>query len=76
MTHIEDLKVAATVSITRAAEVVAHLSSELDRIRTITKDDKSPVTVADFAAQAIVGLSVRGCAGEEVGGEEDNKETG
>ena len=71
MTHIEDLKVAATVAITRAAEVVAHLSSELDRIRTITKDDKSPVTVADFAAQAIVGLSFRGCGVEEMVGEED-----
>jgi len=71
MTDIEDLKNAATVSITRAAEVVAHLSSELERIRTITKDDRSPVTVADFAAQAIVGLSFRGCPVENMVGEED-----
>ena len=71
MTDIEELKKAATVSITRAAEVVADLSSDLDRIRTITKDDRSPVTVADFAAQAIVGLSLRGCPVDAMVGEED-----
>jgi len=30
----------------------------LDRVREITKDDRSPVTVADFAVQAIVSLDL------------------
>lgn len=42
----------------RVARAVQH---SLDKVRNITKDDRSPVTVADFAVQAIVqlGLAMR-----------------
>lgn len=40
-----------------AASVVCRgVQRELDAIRTMTKDDRSPVTVADYAAQAVVCL--------------------
>jgi 3'(2'), 5'-bisphosphate nucleotidase len=42
--------VAAAVAVTRAVQ------ADLNAVRRITKDDKSPVTVADFAAQAVVAL--------------------
>lgn len=41
-----------------ACSVTRHVQSELENIRQLTKDDRSPVTVADFAAQAIVALSL------------------
>jgi hypothetical protein len=34
--------------------VCRQVQAALDEVRSITKDDKSPVTVADFASQAIV----------------------
>ena len=40
----------------RAARAV---QQDLERVRQITKDDRSPVTVADYAAQAIVALALR-----------------
>lgn len=66
-----ELMIRATDAIAAASDVVASLVEELDRIRTITKDDRSPVTVADFAAQAVVGLTLRGCGVEDMVGEED-----
>ena len=65
------LATSASDAIARAASVVAHLSSDLKRIRTVTKDDRSPVTVADFAVQAIVGLMLRDTGVSEMVGEED-----
>jgi 3'(2'), 5'-bisphosphate nucleotidase len=61
----------ASGAIISASNVVGSLVQDLDRIRTITKDDRSPVTVADFAAQAVVGLILRGCGVENMVGEED-----
>jgi len=37
-----------------ASRVAGSVQDRLDQVREITKDDRSPVTVADFAAQAIV----------------------
>ncbi|MEX2480853.1 MAG: 3'(2'),5'-bisphosphate nucleotidase [Gammaproteobacteria bacterium] len=41
-------------TVAAACRVTRHVQSELDRIRQHTKDDRSPVTVADYASQAIV----------------------
>lgn len=48
------LTTAAHHAVYLAALVTREVQSSLDDLRAITKDDKSPVTVADFAAQAIV----------------------
>src|SRR5262249_5167960 len=37
-----------------ASEVCRAVQHDLERVRAITKDDRSPVTVADFASQAVV----------------------
>jgi HAL2 family 3'(2'),5'-bisphosphate nucleotidase len=42
----------------RTARRVQHDEGGLERIRKITKDDRSPVTVADFAVQAIVAMDL------------------
>jgi 3'(2'), 5'-bisphosphate nucleotidase len=51
--------------------VVSDLALERDRISSVSKDDRSPVTVADFSVQAIVGLHLKGCGVQEMIGEED-----
>jgi 3'(2'), 5'-bisphosphate nucleotidase len=43
-------------AVAEACSVTRRVQFELDQIRQLTKDDRSPVTVADFAAQAIVAL--------------------
>ncbi|MBC7772379.1 MAG: 3'(2'),5'-bisphosphate nucleotidase [Pyrinomonadaceae bacterium] len=48
------LALAAREAVLRASEVCRVVQRNLDRVRAITKDDRSPVTVADFAAQAVV----------------------
>ncbi|MDG2029765.1 MAG: 3'(2'),5'-bisphosphate nucleotidase [Phycisphaerales bacterium] len=70
-TATSELMSRASGAIISASNVVGSLVQDLDRIRTITKDDRSPVTVADFAAQAVVGLILRGCGVENMVGEED-----
>lgn len=50
---------AARVAVLRASHVCRLVQSSLDRVRAITKDDQSPVTVADFAAQAVVAMTLR-----------------
>lgn len=47
-----------------ACAVTRQVQHSLDEVRAITKDDKSPVTVADFAAQAIVGAALRDAFGD------------
>ena len=42
-----------------AAIVTNQVQNALEEVRSLTKDDKSPVTVADYAAQAIVGKILR-----------------
>ncbi len=58
---LTDAAIRAVAAATLACRVVQR---QLDTIRAITKDDRSPVTVADFAAQAIVAHSLRESLGE------------
>ena len=50
-------------AVAEACAVTRRVQLDLDTIRQLTKDDRSPVTVADFAAQAVVALRLR----EELG---------
>ncbi|MBL8745780.1 MAG: 3'(2'),5'-bisphosphate nucleotidase [Phycisphaerae bacterium] len=45
---------AARSAVFHACVVCREVQRELATLRTITKDDKSPVTVADFASQAVI----------------------
>lgn len=54
---------AARLAVTRACAVCRHVQSSLDTVRSITKDDRSPVTIADFASQAIVAKTMRDALG-------------
>ncbi len=58
-----------------AARACREVQASLERVKAITKDDKSPVTVADFASQAIVGRVLTERLGRAVVlvGEEDSK---
>ena len=49
-----DIPEEITRAIAAAAAVTRLVQTRLDEIREVTKDDRSPVTVADFAAQAII----------------------
>lgn len=42
-----------------ASGVCRQVQGALEQVRSITKDDNSPVTVADFASQAIIALELR-----------------
>ena len=44
----------AVAAVAAACNVTRHVQTGLEHILELTKDDRSPVTVADFAAQAIV----------------------
>ncbi len=55
---------AARCAVVSAAGVCREVQGALEQVRSITKDDKSPVTVADFASQAIVALELRDRLGE------------
>lgn len=46
-----------------ASRLCRSVQARLDQLRAITKDDKSPVTVADFASQAVICRTLR----EELG---------
>lgn len=73
MTHTitDDTLTAALAAVSDACAVCRHVQSRLDDITSMTKDDKSPVTIADYASQAIIGqqlrtrLGVRSLVGEE-----------
>lgn len=42
-----------------ACRVARAVQKELEQVKKITKDDRSPVTVADFAVQAVVALELQ-----------------
>ena len=44
----------ATDAVRQASLAAKSVQHDLGRVSGLTKDDRSPVTVADFAAQAIV----------------------
>jgi HAL2 family 3'(2'),5'-bisphosphate nucleotidase len=50
--------IAALGAVERACLVARSVQNDLDRVRSITKDDRSPVTVADFAVQAVVSMAL------------------
>ncbi|USO00067.1 MAG: 3'(2'),5'-bisphosphate nucleotidase [Phycisphaeraceae bacterium] len=54
----------ARAAVTSASAVCRQVQAALEEVRSITKDDKSPVTVADFASQAIVAHVLRERLGE------------
>ncbi|TVQ61814.1 MAG: 3'(2'),5'-bisphosphate nucleotidase [Phycisphaerales bacterium] len=62
---------AASEAVEKAGVVCRAVQSRLDEVRAIAKDDKSPVTVADFASQAVVVRVLRELLGDvRVVGEE------
>jgi len=50
---------AAVLAVKKASGVCRAVQKKLDEVRSITKDDKSPVTVADFASQAVVAHTLK-----------------
>lgn len=65
---------AARDAVMLASGVCREVQEALDTLREITKDDKSPVTVADFASQAVVASVLTEQLGEVIlVGEEDSK---
>lgn len=57
---------AAREGVLLASLVCRQVQSSLGRVREITKDDRSPVTIADYAAQAIVAWTLRERLGEVI----------
>jgi len=57
---------AAREAVALASGVCRRVQAQLDSVRSITKDDKSPVTVADFASQAVVARTLRERLGDIV----------
>lgn len=53
----------AARAVSLAALVCRHVQQRLDALRSMTKDDASPVTIADFASQAVI---ARGLARAEL----------
>ena len=49
----------AIEAVAAACRVARSVQQNLARVRQITKDDRSPVTVADFAVQAMVAMALR-----------------
>ncbi len=62
-THADRLA-AAHHAVALASTVCRAVQANLDAVRSIAKDDKSPVTVADFASQAVVAHTLRERLGE------------
>jgi 3'(2'), 5'-bisphosphate nucleotidase len=63
---------AARQAVADAARVCRQVSRDLPGLRAELKDDRSPVTIADWASQAVVVLALRDALGSEVViGEED-----
>ena len=63
---------AAIEAVVTACHVARTVQARLDLIQSITKDDRSPVTVADFAVQAIISIVLAEQVGDEpIVGEEN-----
>jgi HAL2 family 3'(2'),5'-bisphosphate nucleotidase len=54
----------ALIAVAQACSVTRRVQGKLDHIRQLTKDDRSPVTVADFAAQAVVAMCLQETFGD------------
>lgn len=62
----DQLLSAAIQTVAHACRVARSVQQNLEHVRQITKDDRSPVTVADFAVQAIVALGLNEALGENL----------
>ncbi len=60
----------AVESVTSAAMAARAVQQDLDRIVALTKNDRSPVSVADFAVQAIVAIALQRNEQARIVGEE------
>lgn len=60
----DQLLSAAIQTVAHACRVARSVQQNLEHVRQITKDDRSPVTVADFAVQAIVAMGLNEALGE------------
>ena len=56
MSNVNDMITAGIQAVATASHVTRTVQANLDAVITLTKDDRSPVTVADLAAQAVVAL--------------------
>ncbi len=74
MSH--DIHLSAALDAVRdACRVARAIQQDLAQVREFTKDDRSPVTVADFAVQAIITMAIRGIGQEtRIVGEEHSGE--
>tara|TARA_R110002096_G_scaffold344921_11_gene538392 strand:+ start:84999 stop:86042 length:1044 start_codon:yes stop_codon:yes gene_type:complete len=57
---------AAREAVIAASIVCREVQDNLDKVRAMTKDDKSPVTIADLASQAVVGMVLKQKLGEDL----------
>lgn len=63
MMNSQDTLGTALKAVTLASRLCKSVQRKLDQVRAITKDDKSPVTIADMASQAVICKTLR----EELG---------
>ncbi|MGR8921394.1 MAG: 3'(2'),5'-bisphosphate nucleotidase [Gammaproteobacteria bacterium] len=62
----------ALAAVADACRITRHVQQSLEAVRQHTKDDRSPVTVADYAAQALIGARLaRAAPAIPLVGEED-----
>ncbi len=66
MTDQASFAEAARHAVVAASIVSRSVQDALDEVRAVTKDDKSPVTVADYACQAVVAYALRERLGDVV----------
>lgn len=72
--YAKELEV-ATLAVKRASILTKQLSDSISKEGTITKEDKSPVTVGDFASQAIINHALKiNFPTDEIVGEEDSQD--
>ncbi|KAF9530735.1 3,5-bisphosphate nucleotidase HAL2 [Crepidotus variabilis] len=66
---------AAMTAVRRASQLASSVFNKLVKAETLTKDDKSPVTIADFAAQAVISTILHNAFPTDlIVGEEDASE--
>lgn len=69
---LPEILTVAIDAVAAACRVTRHVQSQLATIRQHTKDDRSPVTVADYAAQAVIAARLHAAFGTlTMVGEED-----
>jgi 3'(2'), 5'-bisphosphate nucleotidase len=63
MIHQDMMLRSAVDAVAKAAHVARGVQRRLESVRQMTKDDRSPVTVADYALQALVAMELGAAAG-------------